>query len=100
MALLLRSHLGWLALVVALASSQPCTAAEPEGISGTVLGGENSTLADGAGAAPPADVVPFATLAVALTALAFAFVLVAQGRYLRRRIDRRQPSARRCAHRP
>ena len=48
MALLLRFHLGWVVLVVTLASWQPCAAAEPEGMSGTVLGGEDSTLADGA----------------------------------------------------
>jgi hypothetical protein len=48
MALLHRSQCGWLALAVALASWQLCTAGEPEGMSGVVIGGENSSLADGA----------------------------------------------------
>jgi tetratricopeptide (TPR) repeat protein len=48
MALFHRSHLRWVALVVTLASSQLCVAGEPEGMSGVVIGGETSTLADGA----------------------------------------------------
>lgn len=47
MALLYRSPLGWLVPVMALATL-PCRASEPQAVSGTVLVGENSVLAEGA----------------------------------------------------